>query len=122
MAYLFLSDEDGTFDLDGGENALLVQPGGRVPSWVSGVARRTGPALWRRGADWFDRVPVELHLDLSPPDEATVAAFQRQVLVRDAALRGEVITEDVPDVVCRSYAGGEPLFWQPWTPSDLGCR
>ncbi|MEV4539092.1 hypothetical protein AB0J82_35495 [Asanoa sp. NPDC049518] len=121
MAYLFLSDEDGTFELEGGENALLVQPGGRVPPFVSGETRRTGPALWRRGTDWNERVPVELHLDLRAPDESTVSAFERLVVHRDAALRGMSVEDDsdFPDVDCRSYVGGEPLFWQPWTPVEI---
>ena len=121
MAYLFVSDEDGTFDLEGGENALLIQPGGHVPSFVSGEIRRTGPTLWRRGADWFERQPVELRLDLITPDEAAVAAFERLVVHRDAALNGMPIGEDtdLPDAECRSYVGGEPLFWQPWTPPGV---
>jgi hypothetical protein len=121
MAYLFLSDEDGTFDLEGGENALLIQPGGRVPAFVNGEIRRTGPTLWRRGTDWFERQPVEFRLDLNTPDEAAVAAFERQVVFRDAALNGMPIGEDsdLPDVECRSYVGGEPLFWQPWTPPEV---
>ncbi|MBB4742357.1 hypothetical protein BJY16_005816 [Actinoplanes octamycinicus] len=118
LAYLFVSDEDGTYDLDGGENALLVQPDGRVPPFVTGVPRRTGPALWRRGADWFQRVPVELHLDLREPAEPAVQEFEREVAYQEAARRGEPVDER-GDVDCRSYAGGEPLFWQPWTPPEL---
>ncbi|GAA3394590.1 hypothetical protein GCM10020369_64600 [Cryptosporangium minutisporangium] len=122
MAYLFLSDEDGTFDPEGGENAFLIQSGGRVPSFVRGEVRRTGPALWRRGTDWFERQPVELRLDLKAPDEAAVAAFDRQVVFRDAALSGVPMEEtDLPDVDCRSYVGGEPLFWQPWIPPEVGA-
>ena len=122
MAYLFLSDEDGTFDLEGGENALLVQPGGRVPLFVSGETRHTGPALWRRSADWNERVPVELHIDLHVPSEATVAAFEREVCYQDAARRCMPVEEegDRADVGGRSYVGGEPLFWQPWTPAEIG--
>ncbi|MEV4705149.1 hypothetical protein [Actinoplanes sp. NPDC049316] len=121
MAYLFVSDEDGTFDLEGGENALLVQPDGRVPSFVNGETRRTGPALWRRGTDWFAREPVELYLDLNTPDETAAAVFERQLVDRDAAFQGMVLAEndDLPDVDSRSYVGGEPLFWQPWTPPEI---
>jgi hypothetical protein len=121
MAYLFLSDEDGTYEPDGGENALLVQPDGRVPPFVSGEARRTGPSLWRRGTDWNQRVPVELHLDLQAPAESAVSAFEREVVRQDAARRGVPWerNDDSEDVDCRSYVGGEPLFWQPWTPVEL---
>lgn len=119
LAYLFLSEEDG-FDLEGGENALLVQPEGRVPPFANGEIRRAGPALWRRGEDWFTREPVELALDLNTPDEAAAAAFERQLIDRDAALRGEPLEDDddSPDVN-RSYVGGEPLFWQPWTTPEI---
>lgn len=121
MAYLFLSDEDGTFDPEGGENALLVQPGGRVPPFVSGEVRRTGPTLWRRGEGWLDRIPVELRLGLDVPDDAAIAAFERRVVHRDAVMSGAPVEEDtdLPEVDCRSYVGGEPLFWQPWTPPEV---
>jgi hypothetical protein len=124
MAYLFLSDEeDGTFELEGGENALIIQPGGRVPPFVSGETRRAGPALWRRGMDWNERVPVELHIDLHVPSESTAAAFEREVVYQDAARRGVSVEEDGDraDVGCRSYVGGEPLFWQPWAPVEMGA-
>lgn len=121
MAYLFLSDEDGTFDLEGGENALLVQPGGRVPPFVSGENRHNGPALWRRGSDWHQRIPVELHLDLHGPGESAISAFEQEVGYQDAARRGTPaeVDADPVDVESRSYVGGQPLFWQPWTSVDL---
>jgi hypothetical protein len=55
LAYLFMSagDEDGTFEPDGGENALIVQPGGRVPDFVTEVRdEATGPTVAE------DHVPV----------------------------------------------------------------
>ncbi|MFC6566763.1 hypothetical protein [Actinoplanes utahensis] len=64
---------------------------------------------------------MELRLDLITPDKAAVAAFERLVVHRDAALNGMPIGEDtdLPDAECRSYVGGEPLFWQPWTPPGV---
>src|SRR4051812_19492269 len=35
---------DDTFEPDGGENAVIIQPGGLVPSFVSVRDQRTGPA------------------------------------------------------------------------------
>jgi len=56
-----------------------------------------------------------LYLDLKTPDETAAAAFERQLRYRDAALQGMAIAadDDLPDVECRSYVGGEALFWQP---------
>jgi uncharacterized protein YwqG len=52
VAYLFMSDDDeefvdDTFEPEGGENALLVQPAGRVPSFVETIELATGPTLGR---------------------------------------------------------------------------
>lgn len=51
MAYLFMTDDeedvDDTWDAEAGENALLIQPGGRVPSFLETVAAATGPTLDR---------------------------------------------------------------------------
>ncbi|AEV85045.1 hypothetical protein ACWT_4021 [Actinoplanes sp. SE50] len=119
MAYLFLSDEDGTFLAEGWENALLVQPGGRVPGFVRGEARRSGPSLWRRGASWEDRVPAELSLDLRDPDPADAAAFERAAAFQRAARGGLPEPDDDAYVEWRSYVGGEPILWQPWTSEVL---
>jgi hypothetical protein len=38
LVYLFMSEgAEGTFAPDGGENAVIVQPGGRVPEFCAGV-------------------------------------------------------------------------------------
>ncbi|MEU8658287.1 hypothetical protein [Actinoplanes philippinensis] len=71
MAYLFIADDPNgrglTMEPEEGDNALLVQPGGRVPGFVRGLPRATGPSLWRRGARWTDRVPVELRVTAAGP-------------------------------------------------------
>ncbi|MGW3286440.1 hypothetical protein ACWDR3_17560 [Streptomyces sp. NPDC001002] len=56
LAYLFMTGDgdtsgdgvDGTFDPEGGENALVVQPDGRVPEFVTVEHRAEGPSA---GAD-----------------------------------------------------------------------
>jgi hypothetical protein len=82
LSYLFITqDDDATaevYEAEGGENALLVQPGGRIPSFLAGTSDRTGPTLWRRGADWEDHIPVELHVDLHAPAADTDLAFERE--------------------------------------------
>ncbi|MEU4423315.1 hypothetical protein AB0F81_22030 [Actinoplanes sp. NPDC024001] len=121
LAYLFLSDADGSYDPDGGENALIVQPGGRIPSFLKGENRRTGPSLWRRGTDWNDRVPVELHIDLRPPDPATLPVYERQLAEQDAERRGEPLEPDENAYLeKRDYLGGRPVFWQPWAVEEIG--
>ncbi|MCX5204270.1 YwqG family protein [Streptomyces sp. NBC_00237] len=47
LAYVFMSEgAQGTFVPDGGENAVIVQPGGRVPDFVVGVRELAeGPTL-----------------------------------------------------------------------------
>ncbi|MCN9240062.1 hypothetical protein NGF19_04530 [Streptomyces sp. RY43-2] len=54
LGYLFMADGDaeGTFEPEGGENALLIQPGGRTPDFVSVRAQAEGPTV---GADHLPR-------------------------------------------------------------------
>ncbi|SEH01536.1 hypothetical protein SAMN05444920_120240 [Nonomuraea solani] len=47
LAYVFMGDEEysgGTFEPEGGENAVVIQPGGRVPDHLTVRARAAGPA------------------------------------------------------------------------------
>ncbi|MFS0693568.1 hypothetical protein [Streptomyces nitrosporeus] len=53
LAYLFMADSeegfvDGTWEPEAGENALLIQPGGRVPPFVTVLGQAEGPTA---GAD-----------------------------------------------------------------------
>lgn len=122
MSYLFIAQDDDTtltFEPESGENALLVQPGGRVPSFVTGIGAGTGPSLWRRGTTWTERVPVELYVDAHPADLTTQRAVEREAARQASARREELLDldgdRDEDWVSCRSYMGGPPLFWQPWT-------
>ncbi|MHC3472359.1 hypothetical protein ACYF6T_27195 [Streptomyces sp. 7R007] len=59
LAYLFMTEDgkghvDGTWDPESGENALLIQPGGRVPDFVTVERRAEGPSA---GADHLPRDP-----------------------------------------------------------------
>ncbi|MFG2087364.1 hypothetical protein [Spirillospora sp. NPDC048824] len=117
MAYLFVTDNDGTvssFKAEGGENALLVQPGGRIPEFLTVTDAETGPSLWRRGASWDEHVPVELLIATSLLDPAEEWVLEEEIAQWEAERRGEFI--DLPDTEVfspRSYIGGRPNFWQP---------
>ena len=75
IAYLFMTAEDSdlreTWDPEAGENAVIIQPGGRLPDVVRTADAATGPTLWTRGTTWDDEIPVELHVDLTSLDPAT---------------------------------------------------
>jgi hypothetical protein len=49
LAYLFMTGDgdgewvDGTYEPEGGENALVIQPGGRIPDFVTVEGRAAGP-------------------------------------------------------------------------------
>ncbi|MFG3142404.1 hypothetical protein ACGFZA_40125 [Streptomyces sp. NPDC048211] len=103
LAYLFLHEEDicmGGMDPEAGDGVLLVQPGGRIPSFaVLGPPGARGRTLWRWGPDESE-LPVEWHVDLqlvSPEVDRSIdehAAWER-------SMRG-----DGPDV---DLPGGEDL-------------
>lgn len=62
LAYLFMTDDaEGTWVATGGENALIIQPDGRVPDFVAVRPLRIGPS-----AIPGDRVPVD---DFPPEGE-----------------------------------------------------
>ena len=97
MAYLFMTEPwpdsvvwvDGTWDPEGGENAVIVQPGDPPP--VDTVAQFTGPTLvrWVESPDRRTREPqpCEFGVSLEPveepdareptPTEQTVTDFKR---------------------------------------------
>ncbi|WP_128979448.1 hypothetical protein [Streptomyces roseicoloratus] len=80
LAYLFLHEEGmdmGGNAAEDGEAVVLVQPGGRIPSFASiGPPSTQGRTLWRWGPDDTE-VPVEWLTDLAPmPPELDEAASQ----------------------------------------------
>lgn len=131
LAYLFVTDDPlgtaETFDAEAGENALLVQPGGRVPPFVTTTDATTGPSLWRRGTTWDEHVAVEFVVDLGPLDAAAEAALDADVARREAERSGAPLDlPDAPDapagaVPPYSYVGGKAHLWQldfPGIPPD----
>jgi Domain of unknown function (DUF1963) len=72
LAYLFLTDdEEGsleTFVPDSGENALIIQPDGRIPGFLRVDDRREGPSLLALDEGGHGTCEVELTVELVPPD------------------------------------------------------
>ena len=75
MAYLFITGEsedewvDGTYYPDGGENAVIVQPGGT--NGAESVAESEGPSLYAfvDGRSWEGAVPCEYSVSLEPGED-----------------------------------------------------
>lgn len=64
MAYLFITQPEDENDLffdpdiifpDGGENALVIQPAGRIPDFISLEERRTGPTVDHKNT-WLPQI------------------------------------------------------------------
>ncbi|MCZ7418310.1 hypothetical protein O7605_02055 [Verrucosispora sp. WMMA2121] len=122
LAYLFVTDDPQgtteTFDAEAGENALLVQPAGRIPPFIVTIGTATGPSLWRRGMTWDERVGVELAVDLVPPDPAAEATLDAEIAAQEAERTG--VSLDIPDAADAddsalppySYVGGKVHLWQ----------
>ena len=78
MGYLFFTEDpvcSGYGEPDGGDCALIIQPGGRYAGPTAPL--REGPTVCHRR--WNERievrVPVELHIDLTEADEAPAGAW-----------------------------------------------
>lgn len=117
MAYLFMTDDDDCnatgFMPEGGDTALLVQPGGRIPAFVRTASEAAGPSLWRRGSSWWEKIPVELRVDLSPLEPADERLLEAAIDAQDSDRAGAIglSPEDCP--LPGSHLGGRPHFWQP---------
>ena len=75
VAYIFMSDDeqyvDGTWEPDGGENAVIIQPNGIPQVEVKNIA--TGPTLQNyaevAGKDKLQPIDVELKVNLIPSED-----------------------------------------------------
>src|SRR4051794_36828840 len=108
LAYLFMSDDPSaaTFVPEGGENAVVVQPdrGGLL-----GVATRVlprGPALWRRGEQWDQRLPAFLEVD-EVPMGGWADSLIDQAIEYGANEFEYAFPEHEP--IIRSFVGGRPF-------------
>jgi uncharacterized protein YwqG len=98
MAYLFMTDEedgefvDGTYEPDGGENAVILQPG-NAPVPTTDVAQ--GPTLYRMvekpGHDRLQREPCEFAVKLMEEEDAsaTNSLEENKIGGAPAFLQGE---------------------------------
>lgn len=69
IAYVFMTcaEVDGTWEPDGGENAVIIQPG-PLPPPVEVSAQATGPVLFEEGDD-FVHVEREYHVKLATGED-----------------------------------------------------
>jgi Domain of unknown function (DUF1963) len=75
MAYIFITGEsedewvDGTYDPEGGENAVIIQPGGTNDAET--VPKSEGPSLYTfvDGRGWEGAVPREYSVNLEPGED-----------------------------------------------------
>lgn len=118
MAYVFLTENeekslfvDNTYDPDGGENAVVIQPGGGVEGQWN--AQATGPTLSK--LVWDDPpapnqpvrfVPIELAVELSAEQDPDVLD---EDLARD---EGAAAYDAYWDHVGDNKIGGTPAFLQ----------
>lgn len=111
MAYLFVTNDHEadytatTWDADGGENALILQPGG---IWEGPTALlREGPSLYRRrwtGEGW-ERTPCEFAVELHPGFDPRVGAR-----AWDAAGPNDTSAWDAcMAALCEDKFGGTPV-------------
>jgi uncharacterized protein YwqG len=124
MAYLFMTDEedgefvDGTYEPDGGENAVILQPGTtNLPT--KNLA--TGPTLYRMvekpGQDRLQSEPCEFAVDFVEEDDIKfVPEAKRWELPKDES-------DAVMGKLDENKIGGTPVFMQgDEFPFDGDCR
>lgn len=118
MAYVFLTDNeepdpfvDSTYDPDGGENAVIIQPDGEYDGAVRPSA--TGPALVK--VVWDDPprpgqpgrfAPIELAVDLALEQDPDVLDEDQ------ARAEGQAALDAYWDHVSDDKVGGTPAFLQ----------
>lgn len=117
MAYLFLTDDEDataeTWDPDGGENAVILQPGGiwEGPS----EPRREGPTLCQRtssgGVDWVTS-PVELAVDLQSGEDAEEGAWD------DIDFEDQAAEDSYFEALFEDKVGGTPVPTVNTSPRD----
>lgn len=118
MAYIFMYDDepfvDGTWLPDGGENAVILQPGTWAGPSINSV---TGPTLYhvtQRPDGTVEQIPVEYALRLLPGEDSDVLD-ENEFRARDA-------WDEYCDYVEESKIGGAPAFLQyPEYPGPGNC-
>lgn len=113
MAYLFMTDEengefvDGTYEPDGGENAVILQPGAAT---VPTTSLTQGPTLYRMiqmpGYDSLQPEPCEFAVELTVEDDIPFLseAERRKIPETEAQAANSSLNEN--------KIGGTPVFMQ----------
>lgn len=113
MAYIFMTDEDeyvdGTWEPDGGENAVIIQPGGAAPASET-AALTTGPTIYDMvevpGAERLDPAEREYAVKLTTADEpAFVSEEKRSEWSEDEFA-------EYAQALDGNKIGGSPIFLQ----------
>jgi uncharacterized protein YwqG len=122
MAYLFITDGetfvDNTFDPDGGENAVIIQPGTcDVPTQPLSI----GPSLYKMVNDFTEakRVPLscELAVELIPDEDPDLIVEDEEVQASEEAWA------EFTKLWSESKIGGTPAFLQyPEYPAGVNWR
>ena len=113
MAYLFMTEEedgsfvDGTYEFDGGENAVILQPG---TTSVPTTNKAKGPTLFKMvsvaGQGMLQQQPCEFEISL------TVEEDVKFVLEEDRFKMSKEAAEAVTGNFEESKIGGSPAFMQ----------
>ena len=124
MAYFFITDPPdvmnfnyNTFEPEGGENAVILQPAGSDPA-VAILPQAEGPSLLRRDAAVQDFVPVECAVEFSPQEEPDWPEFRdgagRLGVCRDHidTGKGEEADDALREQLDAPKLGGVPSFFQ----------
>lgn len=113
MAYLFMTDEesyvDGTWEADGGENAVIIQPAKQAAS-VAVSTQATGPTLYRMvevaGVALLQPRTQEYAVSLSVGDDPAYCSYEERSAWSDEAYAGYAQALDGNKI------GGTPIFLQ----------
>ncbi|MGE3780535.1 MAG: DUF1963 domain-containing protein [Pirellulaceae bacterium] len=113
MAYLFITDEeddsyvDGTWEPEGGENAVILQPG--TPRWPT-RSQPTGPTIYRMvekaGQELLQRESCEFSVQLTETDDIPFVSQEQRAQLSESE------REAVEGVLDESKIGGTPVFLQ----------
>jgi uncharacterized protein YwqG len=116
MAYLFMTDEedeyvDGTWDPEGGENALIIQPGGEAN--VETVGLEQGPSLYRMLKHPEDgersSQPCEFAVQLQLGEDPSFVPEEKLYELRESSWDD---VENYHEVLSANKVGGTPGFIQ----------
>ncbi len=113
MAYLFMTDEaegefvDGTYQPDGGENAVILQPG---TTTLPTAAITEGPTLYRMvkqpDMDWLQPEPSEFSVELTQADDVEFLSEE------DRWKMSEEEAEAIKGKLDENKIAGTPVFMQ----------